>query len=671
MEAGNSSRASPARGLRPALRAAASGPRLWARRSPFRLAAARVCALVAITGGAILLSAPIPINCGDGRVDLIVEPLDTPLTYCCTAHPTIPPPALSTVAGCSGNALAIDYDLRNVAPPGAANEGQSWVVLVRDFSPAKDLSAYSHLRFALRGSNPDSHETLEVKLRNPGGLFTASLRSMTDLPAWRAIYLDFREFTGNGTIDLTNVTGLEIGITRCDGCEVADNPAVPLPPDEHTGTLFLDEIAVVDLEPGGAYRVVHGAFEPVTPNPAARAAAAQAILARVAAGGPGQALVPAWFPETSPNFNSYAQAEALLVFAAEYGITGDIRFRDAARRLAAKMVALQIGAGAAVPSEAHAGAWYSAYTIDGGTLRPPGRASAPVACDGTETLLHDIDTCAWIGNVGWMLIALFRLEQAGFHDNPPALAVAINRGANWIARQFGRHAGHPDLVSLGTEGNTSAYFGLLSALRFADAARLGAALGTAAWDPVQRRVKTGVGPADASSAIDVAGSWGATLLLALGRRADALASQGYAASIFGVHSFDESNLRLWRHCRPVHADGGVRRAGRGRGDEGREPGDAAHRRAAGAGRPAVRRRAARRRGSLVRRPAHAVGDDDGRRVADRVGVLRLDRGSAARIPEAGARERDRRWEPHHAVVAAAAREARGRVARSRPGRRPV
>jgi hypothetical protein len=68
-----------------------------------------------------------------------------------------------------------------------------------------------------------------------------------------------------------------------------------------------------------------------------RANAAAALLAQIASSGPGMDLLPAWFPETSPNFNSYVQAEALLVFVYEYQRTGNVAFRDAAHKLATKL----------------------------------------------------------------------------------------------------------------------------------------------------------------------------------------------------------------------------------------------------------------------------------------------------------------------------------------------
>ena len=51
-------------------------------------------------------------------------------------------------------------------------------------------------------------------------------------------------------------------------------------------------------------------------------------------------------------------------------------------------------------------------------------------------------------------------------------------------------------------------------------------------------MKPGVLPADAASAMDVSGSWGATFLRAIGKTQEALDAQAYAASILRVSSFD-------------------------------------------------------------------------------------------------------------------------------------
>lgn len=495
---------------------------------------------------ALAQSPPWEIGCGDGRVDLVLDNFDATWTAI-TAGSAIPLPAQNLVSGCNGTAaLAVTYDLTNVQPPEGPNPGQSWIVLIKNI-PSTNISAYSHLRLAMKGSSLNSHETVEVKLKDAAGhLHAVALGSMTDLPAWRPIFIDFRELTGSGTLDLTQIVGMEIGISRCSGsgCEVPDLPGSP-PPEEHTATMTFDEFALVDLKLGGAHRLTQSSFSEVPANPTVRANAAGAMLARIVASGAGQSLTPAWYPEANPNFNTYVQAEALLVFVYEYERSGNIAYRDAANALAARLIALQIPQG-----KQQAGAWFTAHTIENGVLTPPYRSLPsvnPPPCDGDETLVqpgnlaNNLDACMWVGNVGWTLIALGRLQRAGFYPDPTALATAITRGADWVAGQSayrGNGGTYPNLISLGVEGNLSAYFGLRAAARNSEATLLGDAIFQFGWDSVQRRIKPGVGLLDVATAIDVSGSWGATFLRASGRRQEALESMGYSASVMRTVSFD-------------------------------------------------------------------------------------------------------------------------------------
>jgi hypothetical protein len=259
-------------------------------------------------------------------------------------------------------------------------------------------------------------------------------------------------------------------------------------------------------------------------------------------------LVPAWFPEQSPNYNSYVQAEALLVFIYEYERTANLAYRDAARNLARKLLDLQIP-----PCKINAGAWHTSYNQN---LQPPTRPLPNLApngqppCDGNETMILDqgqlvannIDACEWVGNVGWVLIALGKLQQSGLYDDPAALRDALDRGAGWVIGQVGRRPGYPDLISLGIEGNISAYFGLLASGRKQEAEQLGDAIFQFGWDSVQRRMNPGVGPADTATAMDVSGSWGAAFLCSIAKTQEALDSQGYAATVLRTSSFDESVL---------------------------------------------------------------------------------------------------------------------------------
>lgn len=500
-------------------------------------------------GGKGAKSTPSWANaCGDGLVDTILDNFDSPWVICCTAHPSIPNPILRTVPGCHGNAMAVDYDLTNVAPANDPKAGQSWIVLQKFFSSSRDLSNYTHIRLAMRGSNVNSHDNIDVKLRDSTDrLRMTTLRSMTDLPVWRAIYIDLREFGSD--IDLTSIIGLEIGIVRCANCEAFDNPSVGSP-EEHVGTFYLDELAAVDLKPGAANRIVETGFENLTPNLTVRANAANALLARITSSGPGMDLIPAWFPETNPNFNTYVQAEALLVFLYEYERTGNVAFRDKAANMATKLLSLQIPSG-----RTQSGAWYTSYTMQGAVLRPPDREIPQIPstpCEGNETMVRDpetgqavasnIDGCEWVGNVGWILIALGKLQRSGFYQNAAALKDALDRGAAWAAgqSQYRGNSAYPNLISLGIEGNISAYFGLLAAGKRNEAALLGNAVFQFGWDSKERRMKPGVGGADFATAMDVSGSWGVTFLWSIGRVQEALDSQGYAASVLRACSFNDS-----------------------------------------------------------------------------------------------------------------------------------
>jgi hypothetical protein len=492
------------------------------------------CLTVLLFAQNTVFSAAFSANaCGDGRVDKILEDFDlTPITAFTVfkADPSIPEPNLSIVPGCQDKALSFGYDLSNASP-----NGQSWIVLQRSI-PVTDLTNFTHIRLALRGSNLNSHENVEVKLWDGNQLYTVTLRSMTDLPVWRPIYIDFRELTSGGTINLATISRFEIAVVRCSSadCEVPDVPGTPTP-NEHVGTLFLDEFALVDLKPSSVNRLVETGFERVEPNRIVAEAAASAVRSTISLSGTVTGMVPAWFSEPSPNYNTYAQAEALLVFTYEYERTGNTAYRDAAHNLARKLLSLQI------PTEKiNAGAWYTSYNQN---LQPPTRPPPSMApCNGNEMLIQDIDTCEWVGNVGWMLIALGKLQRSGLYDDPATLSTALNRGAEWIIGQFGRNPEYPSLISLGIEGNISAYFGLLASRKTQEAAQLGKAIFQFGWDPIQKRIKPGVNPADTATAMDVSGSWGVAFLRAIGKTQEALDSQGYTVAVLRTSSFSGSIL---------------------------------------------------------------------------------------------------------------------------------
>ncbi|MEM7111798.1 MAG: hypothetical protein AAF614_05150 [Chloroflexota bacterium] len=479
-------------------------------------------------------------GCGDGHVDRILDNFDDGReTAVFTPHHTIPNPQIFIVPnGCRGKGFAIEYDVTNITPPNAPNAGQSWVVIQRPMS-TPDLTPYTHLRLALRGDTLDSHQAVEVKLKDGNGQLAAiSLKSLADLPVWRPIYIDFRELSDYATLDLSNITHFEIGIVRCDeNCEVPDVPSPTTPPNNHQGVLWLDELAIVDLKPGAPNRLNQTTFEHVTPNRDVQEDAAKALYQAIVTDGPGTGLVPAWFPEANANFNSYVQAEALLVFIYEYERTLNPAYRNAANALAETLMSLQVEEG-----KPHAGAWFSAYWREGDTLRPPNRPDNSQQCDGTETAIPHIDGCMWVGNVGWVLIALGKLQDSGIYPYPEALQTSIALGTDWIEqKQIGRETKYPNLISRGMEGNISAYFGLLAAGGdLAKISQLGDGIFVAGWDEVQQRMKPGVD--SYATSIDTSGSWGAIFLRTLGKEAEALSSQGYAATVMRTTSFDGTVL---------------------------------------------------------------------------------------------------------------------------------
>ncbi|MEZ4617822.1 MAG: hypothetical protein R2867_20245 [Caldilineaceae bacterium] len=147
----------------------------------------------------------------------------------------------------------------------------------------------------MRGPTLYSYETVEVKLRTDDKLYAVPLKYDID-SVWRPIYIDLRELTGPDTIDLENVTHIEIGIVRCskDRTDVPDVPGVPIPTHEYTGTLFLDEFALVDLA-DGPHRLLETDFEQVTGNRDVAVKAANALYNKIATTGLAAGLVPAWF----------------------------------------------------------------------------------------------------------------------------------------------------------------------------------------------------------------------------------------------------------------------------------------------------------------------------------------------------------------------------------------
>jgi hypothetical protein len=467
-------------------------------------------------------------HCGDGRVDTLIDDFENPSLWsdCCQGA-GVPSPTLTKTEGCSGSSLVIDYDLTK-----NARLSEGWLVISRSFRPPLDLRAYTHLRIAVRGSDREAHHNFQIKLADGSGrLYWVVAESVTDLPVWRVVYIDLREFTCFGDpqtacynpppLDTSAIARIELALARC--VRLRDGTEEECEPGRGRAVFFVDELAAVDLRPGAKHRLVQTGFEAVVASPDLRASTARAIKDHQ----DGSDLVPAWFQESSPNYNTYAQALSLLVFVEEHGRTKEAAYQDAANRLASRLIALQIPA-----SRVNAGAWHTAYRRDGSRIVPL------EPCTGDEASIQDRDRCSWIGNTAWAVIALARLKKSELYANPAELDAAIDRAASWMARQMGRIAEYPDLVTVGLEGNISAYFGLLAAGRMSEARWLGDRLYATGWDAEEKRMKIGAGPSDYGTAMDTAGSWGVTFLRCLGKEGEALLSQGFAATVLRMTSFD-------------------------------------------------------------------------------------------------------------------------------------
>ena len=408
----------------------------------------------------------------------------------------------------------------------------------RSFSPALNISGRTHLRLALKSSHENAHHNFQIKLVNQGSsrehIYWLVAESVADLPTWRPLYFDLREFTCFGDeatcdtqpeLDPGAITRIEFAVGRCrktngEECE----------PGADQAELFIDELAAVDLRPGAPHRLVQTQFRWAASDGDLRASAAGAIKAHQ---DPDEALLPAWFEEEPPKYNVYSQAGALHVFVDEYHRTAVGDFKTAAERLADALLDLQIPA-----DRVNSGAWFTEYKLVADTLVP-----ADETCTGDETATEDIDRCSWVANTAWAVIALNRLRHSEIsYDRAEDLDASIARAASWMISQIGRIEEFPDLITVGLEGNISSYFGLLADQEQAEADDLGAAIYQHGWDPTQQRMKIGAGPADFATAMDTAGSWGTTLLRCLGKDEEALSSQGYAATVLRTTSFDNDNV---------------------------------------------------------------------------------------------------------------------------------
>ena len=442
--------------------------------------------------------------------------------HCCQSTSTIPDVILSVESdGMSGPALALDYDLSN----------GDWVVVLRKLEKPLDLSTSTHIRIAIKGSDVKAEHNFEFKLvDSSGGLSAVVQTNATNLPEWRWIYIDLRLFSST---NLSDIVQLEIGITRCFRQNQLDEK-VACNPDKDikfAGKLFVDELEAINLKPGSELRKIQNKFETVTIDPDLRASTAEAILAHQSTS---TDLVPAWFDEDTANYNTYVEALSMMVWLEEFSRTNDLKFKVAVVKLADRLLDMQV-----TTTKKNVGAWFTAY-VASTTNELTEIVPMDDSCTGNETVVKDIDRCMWIGNVAWAVIALSELQNHGVYSDPQKLKAHIDLATDWIERQIGRidEDGVRELISVGLEGNISAYFALRAAGMHVTSTDLANAILDRGWDKTLERMKMGAGSMDFGTAMDTAGSWGPTLLRCMGKGNEALLSQGYAASVLRTESFD-------------------------------------------------------------------------------------------------------------------------------------
>lgn len=277
--------------------------------------------------------------------------------------------SIQTIAGATGQALELDYDL------GTGNG--NWAQVRCDFDPPLDLSAFDHLRFDWRGS-PGGGNSLEVGVINPGGkIFGRGYHHPTHRFWWGQLAIPFRflaPWTPGTELDPGQVSAIFVSVVKDP---VADAGG--------TGSLAIDNLNAFST----AALPVPAGFERVRAHPVAAAAAAAWLASRQRPTG----LVDSWEEEAACQSYTYDQALALIVFARAG------RWAEAGS-LVGSLVGRQNGDGS----------WYRAHDCDAGLAT---------------------NTEKWEGDIAWAIFALGRyLALGGTHAQA---AQARNQAADWLA----------------------------------------------------------------------------------------------------------------------------------------------------------------------------------------------------------------------------------------------
>ena len=405
----------------------------------------------------------------------------------------------AAASGCHDNGMSIAYSL-------VASTQPNWVVMRKVLPAAVDMSGADFLLTPFRGDPTGLARTIEFKIEDANGCRSAvPFTSATPLPVFRTAMISLQQFTRpqqssctNVPVDLSKIKAIEIGISE-------NGSDVPSPDLAATGQITFDDLTFVsrsDLLKPQTF------FECVPTQGDVLGRIARNFVRRQQPHG----FIASWYPEATPNYNTYTEALSLIVLSKEFARTGRTEYRTAAQAIADRLVARQSG-----------GSWVDNYADNG---------SGGLA--GTTT-------SSWVGNVAWAVIGLKTFIQNTSPANATTYTSAIDQARVWLEQQITAYqasGGATGGIADGTEGNVSSYFALVAAGDTAGAQGLSQFLITSTWDTREQHLRMGVNYW--GLAIDVMGNWGANFLRDVQDDTRALSGLGLAAGIFPTTSFSGS-----------------------------------------------------------------------------------------------------------------------------------
>lgn len=374
--------------------------------------------------------------------------------------------AVMPIAGYTDTALQLEHDL--------GSEDGNWAQILCNFEPPLDLSAYDHLRFDWRG-DPTAANSLEVGLINPGDtreqIFARGYNHATHHYWWGQMVIPFsflHPWTPSTSFDPSQVSAFFVSVVKDEN------------DDGGAGSLAIDNLNAHNVR----LRPPPKAFETVTPNPTASAAAAGWLAGQQQTTG----LLKSWEMEPTCVAHTYDQALALLVF------TREGMWTEASALVDALITAQQLE-----------GYWYKSYD-----------------CDDTD---HPCVHCQdWEGDVAWAVYALSRyLALGGGH---PGTRAAMEGAATWLATRLDEDGCLDDH----TEGTLDIWWALQAAgpTYAAEARAVEGCLMTLFWDEEMGRFKGG---RDWWQPYLDNQTWGAAFLKAIGEGHKARRALSYAGEV--------------------------------------------------------------------------------------------------------------------------------------------